>query len=700
MEQEPGAAMRAAREAAAAALPAPAEELGDEADGGVRKRRKLAAAEEALRHQETAVPRGGSGGSDGGSGGGGGGCGSGTMAWLADSEDVQLPWARRKAAAEGAAAVTAAAVDAAAAITADCRGASAADDTAAALAPARAEDVRRALEQERQIEEDATLALALQAADAEELAEQSRPWRDAPDVGVEGDSKELRGLASMADQCDQDREERSFGGCADPRTFRLLRIEGLPEWANDGCVGITEVIQGDIQWAVLSNYMVDLKWLLPACPLLRRIRRVVMVHGEDKSLPRLQAEKPKNWVLYKPPLRIPWGTHHSKAMLLVYPQGVRVVVHTANLIEVDWSYKSQGLWMQDFPCKEHGCERQTSVFEDDLLDYLTALEWPGCLVPAADGDGCDVKVDMSFFRRFDYSGATVRLVGSVPGYHQGSNLAKWGHMKLRDILQQEKCFPSVFRGSPLVYQFSSLGSLDEKWMEEFLISVSSGSCSSGCPLGVARDVRCIWPTVEDIRWSLEGYAAGGCVPGPEKNVEKAFLTKYWSRWQADDSGRARAMPHIKTFVRYSGSRLAWVLLTSSNLSKAAWGALQKNNKQLMVRSYELGVLFLPSLLAKAGSRTATYAVNPEPVPGLSFPVKSSSAVQDVDNAASVDVELQTRDWKADRAGGGSHEIVIPLPYALPPATYSTSDTPWAWDRVYRAPDAHGRLWPRSLNLYK
>lgn len=33
---------------------------------------------------------------------------------------------------------------------------------------------------------------------------------------------------------------------------------------------------------------------------------------------------------------------------------------------------------------------------------------------------------------------------------------------------------------------------------------------------------------------------------------------------------------------------------SANLSKAAWGALEKNNTQVMVRSYELGVLYLPS----------------------------------------------------------------------------------------------------------
>lgn len=32
---------------------------------------------------------------------------------------------------------------------------------------------------------------------------------------------------------------------------------------------------------------------------------------------------------------------------------------------------------------------------------------------------------------------------------------------------------------------------------------------------------------------------------------------------------------------------SWLVLTSSNLSKAAWGALQKNNSQLMIRSYEV-----------------------------------------------------------------------------------------------------------------
>lgn len=78
--------------------------------------------------------------------------------------------------------------------------------------------------------------------------------------------------------------------------------------------------------------------------------------------------------MHKPPLPISYGTHHSKAMLLVYPQGVRIIVHTANLIYVDWNNKSQGLWMQDFPWKDPNTSSKGCGFESDLIDYLGALK--------------------------------------------------------------------------------------------------------------------------------------------------------------------------------------------------------------------------------------------------------------------------------------------------------------------------------------
>lgn len=42
-------------------------------------------------------------------------------------------------------------------------------------------------------------------------------------------------------------------------------------------------------------------------------------------------------------------------------------------------------------------------------------------------------------------------------------------------------------------------------------------------------------------------------------------------------------------------QLAYFILASHNLSKAAWGQLQKGGQQLFVMSFELGVLLLPSL---------------------------------------------------------------------------------------------------------
>ncbi len=46
---------------------------------------------------------------------------------------------------------------------------------------------------------------------------------------------------------------------------------------------------------------------------------------------------------------------------------------------------------------------------------------------------------------------------------------------------------------------------------------------------------------------------------------------------------------IQTYTMYTDDgKIAWNYLTSSNLSKAALGELQKNESQLMIRHYEIG----------------------------------------------------------------------------------------------------------------
>lgn len=48
------------------------------------------------------------------------------------------------------------------------------------------------------------------------------------------------------------------------------------------------------------------------------------------------------------------------------------------------------------------------------------------------------------------------------------------------------------------------------------------------------------------------------------------------------------------FKHFLPESLPVCMIHSANLSKAAWGALEKNSTQMMIRSYELGVLYLPS----------------------------------------------------------------------------------------------------------
>ncbi len=52
-------------------------------------------------------------------------------------------------------------------------------------------------------------------------------------------------------------------------------------------------------------------------------------------------------------LDIPFGTHHTKMMFLLYETGLRVVIHTANLIPQDWRQKTQGYSVDYFNKKSN-----------------------------------------------------------------------------------------------------------------------------------------------------------------------------------------------------------------------------------------------------------------------------------------------------------------------------------------------------------
>nr|XP_045011142.1 tyrosyl-DNA phosphodiesterase 1 [Jaculus jaculus]XP_045011143.1 tyrosyl-DNA phosphodiesterase 1 [Jaculus jaculus]XP_045011144.1 tyrosyl-DNA phosphodiesterase 1 [Jaculus jaculus]XP_045011145.1 tyrosyl-DNA phosphodiesterase 1 [Jaculus jaculus] len=446
-----------------------------------------------------------------------------------------------------------------------------------------------------------------------------------------------------------------------PFQFYLTRVSGIKAKYNSKALHIKDILSplfGTLVSSAQFNYCFDVDWLIKQYPPEFRKKPILLVHGdkrEAKAHLHAQAKPYENISLCQAKLDIAFGTHHTKMMLLLYEEGLRVVVHTSNLIHEDWHQKTQGIWLSPlYPRIDHGTHKSgesKTHFKADLISYLMAYNVPS------------LQEWIETIRAHDLSETNVYLVGSTPGRFQGSHKDNWGHFRLRKLLRE--CAPSVpqAEGWPIVGQFSSIGSLgadESKWLcSEFKGSLLGQGEEGKTPGKTAAPLHLIYPSVENVRTSLEGYPAGGSLPYGIQTAEKqTWLHSYFHKWSAETSGRSNAMPHIKTYMRPSPdfSKIAWFLVTSANLSKAAWGALEKNGTQLMIRSYELGVLFLPSAF------------------GLDiFKVKQKFF-----------------------SGSQGPTASFPVPYDLPPELYGNKDRPWIWNIPYvRAPDTHGNMWVPS-----
>ena len=453
---------------------------------------------------------------------------------------------------------------------------------------------------------------------------------------------------------------------------------------------------------ICINYMHDLDWLGSEAPSLKDAPLGLLyqyIEGDMSQWPNVRPHKPEV---------PPYGTHHTKCLILAHDGGrvLRVCVQTANNLYTDNFQLTDAVWVQDFPAKPVDAVESSCQFEEDLVDYMQQSRWPGILVP---GRG---HVGSVTLRSFDFSAARAVLIPSVPGAHAGPRLHRYGHMRLRTALAAHR-FPARFAGGGIVWQVSSVGAATPAWLAELRESFSAGRADApaadaqlGPPSG---PVRIVWPTMEEVRMSRLGWAMGGSLPGAQDKIARLSRPEVRSlvqlcRWAGADAGpegRGRNMPHIKTYLRFADSGgggggggggvgggdggggsggggsggIAWAMLGSHNLSPAAWGRLERGGQQLRIRSFELSVLLLPSLLP---------------------PPPASPTVIDVDSGAGAGAgaadAFMTKAMRAEAMCG----VALPVPYAVPPPAYGAGDVPWAWDAPLLAPDAHGRSFPRGL----
>ncbi|XP_073999862.1 tyrosyl-DNA phosphodiesterase glaikit isoform X1 [Rhodnius prolixus] len=427
---------------------------------------------------------------------------------------------------------------------------------------------------------------------------------------------------------------------AAPYNFFLTTISDSPQTHNEMLsLTFAELVDpnlGQLESSLQINFMVQFGWLLAQYHIMgHRNKPMTLLYGDvDMELDRFKHFLTP--VKVKPPSS--FGSHHSKMMVFSYTDdSIRIVVCTANLVESDWDNRTQGLWISPrcsvLPKKSDTMAGDSPTnFKRDLIKYLSAYKLPE-LVPW-----------VKKLQNVDMSAVRVFFISSVPGTHHspaGHLKHDFGHPSLAKLLN-EHIDISDNNSYPVIAQCSSIGSLGPK-PESWLLSDMLSTFTSGKRHGVYSkpSFRFIYPSFENISSSYDGLLGGGCLPYSRKTHQRQeWVTSFMCQWISDHRHRTRAPPHIKTYCRVSPdcSKLSYFVLTSANMSKAAWGVLSKSGS-LNILSYEAGVLFLPQFMIDRDYFPLTEELADENAP------------------------------------------VFPMPYDLPPTSFAYSDIPWFIENI-------------------
>ncbi|XP_066145363.1 probable tyrosyl-DNA phosphodiesterase [Euwallacea fornicatus] len=390
-----------------------------------------------------------------------------------------------------------------------------------------------------------------------------------------------------------------------PYNFFFTAIPKSPETLKEvNTISFTDLIcpsLGQLKCSLQVNFIIDIDWLLKQYKTRNLHEKpLTIVYGDD--WPDIQEFMNKfcpNVKYHFVKMKDPFGCHHTKLGVYVYEDdSIRVVVSTANLYFEDWNHYNQGVWVSPRlpklpPNADSKLGDSPTGFKTHLINYFLTYqltifnEW------------------VDYIKRADFSSVKVALVYSAPGkYYPKSN---GNHLyRVGDLLSQHCTLPpktDAQSEGPLSWgilaQASSIGSMGKtagEWLRGSLLRSLASHKLGPLPNNSQATISVVYPSVSNVANGYWGLESGGCLPYSKATNEKQrWFQTYLHQWIADGKHRTRAMPHIKSYCRISPnlSKLAYFLLTSANLSKSAWGNVMQKNGASYVRSYEMGVMFLP-----------------------------------------------------------------------------------------------------------
>lgn len=405
-----------------------------------------------------------------------------------------------------------------------------------------------------------------------------------------------------------------------------------------------------------------------------------------------------------------FGTHHSKMMVLFrHDDLAQVIIHTANMIKQDWTNLTQGVWHSPLlPLSPNSHPTQTPApigcglrFKRDLLRYLRAYSGR-------------TRHLVSQLEKYDFGAIRAAFIASTPSHiplNPPKQETSWGWLGLQEILSSTPCSNNLNQemeeNAVVVSQISSIATLGEKWVDNFTRVLSSRQTSQTSNKKKTQ-IKIIFPTAEEIRRSLDGYASGGSIhmkiqsatqqkqlqllkpmmchwssetdsPAGRSHPRSAALTSAVAMAEAEiprEAHRNRAAPHIKTYIRFRSNAMDaidWAMLTSANLSQQAWGALTGKDNTIRICSYEVGVVVWPELFLDRPFDT-------DDIQGRVEEVRMVPVFGRDEPGVDADVEKRTT------------IVGLRMPYDIPLVGYGQNEVPWCNTMTHGEPDWKGRVW--------
>ncbi|KAM8717245.1 hypothetical protein ACLKA7_004018 [Drosophila subpalustris] len=409
---------------------------------------------------------------------------------------------------------------------------------------------------------------------------------------------------------------KKLEGAAPYNIFLTAITESTPTHQEPLTITMQEIFDeslGEIESSLQINFDIDINWLLAHYHYAGILEKPLLILYGLKTPNLLKVGKLMSQITaVEIKMASECASSHAKIMLLGYTDGsMRVVIGTANLKDLDWHNWTQSLWMSPLltalpkDAKITDGESDTR-FKADLIHYLLDYKVKEL----------DAWIDR--IRKSDFSAINVFLIPSVPGEHANWRHI-WGCERLGLVLSQHAA--PIDDSIPVVCQSSSIGSLGAnvgRWVQRDLIRNLSKTTA---PVNVYRQrivpFKMIHPSLRNVMGSHDSM----CLPSPypkEFDNRQPWLKAHLQQWKSDVRHRSQAMPHNKCYARFNDQQqcLYWFLLTSANLSKSAWGVINRSS-QLRIANYEAGVLFLPRFVT--GEETFPLGTARNGVPAFPMP---------------------------------------------------------------------------------